>query len=117
MTKSSNLPKFNSFDEFYPFYLTEHTKPTTKFLHFVGTTLGLLVWATKFLPTFELKWIFVGMFCGYFCAWVSHFFVEKNKPASFNWPLWSFRGDWVMWLEILQGKHDVMPSLRDIEKC
>ena len=112
----SNTPKFKSFEEFYPFYLTEHSKPTTKLLHFIGTSLGLIVWATKFLPTFNPIWILPGLVCGYFFAWVSHFFVEQNKPASFNWPFWSFRGDWVMWFEILQGKHSVMPRLTDFQK-
>merc|ERR1712131_438038 len=101
--------RITSFSEFYPFYLTEHSKPTTKLLHAIGTTLAMLIFVFKLLPTGNLIYIIYGILVGYGFAWVSHFFVEKNKPASFKYPLYSFAADYVMCFEIYCGKHDVMP--------
>ena len=56
-----------------------------------------------------------GILIGYGCAWFSHFFIEKNRPATFKYPLWSFRGDWQMWAEILAGKHDFRPRFSDFK--
>jgi hypothetical protein len=53
-----------------------------------------------------LNWLFIppGLVIGYGCAWVGHFFIESNKPASFNYPLWSLRADWKMWALMLVGR-------------
>jgi hypothetical protein len=92
-----------SFAEFYPFYLGEHRNPACRRLHFVGSSLsliciGLLVW------TGRPYWLLIGLLCGYGFAWVGHFGFEKNKPASFKRPLYSFCGDWVMYRDIWTGK-------------
>ncbi len=92
-----------SFDEFYPFYLSEHSNRTCRRLHFVGSTLALLCLAAAIglgSPVFLL----LGLVCGYGFAWVGHFGFEKNKPASFKRPLWSFMGDWVMYRDIWLGR-------------
>jgi hypothetical protein len=91
--------QFTSFREFYPFYLNEHRNPTCRRLHFVGSTLALLC-LVALAATGNPWWLLAGVFCGYGFAWVGHFFFEKNRPATFKYPLWSFMGDWVMYAQI-----------------
>ncbi len=95
--------RYASFAEFYPFYLSEHANQTCRRLHFVGTSLGLACLVTA-LVTLNAWWLLVGLLVGYAFAWVGHFVFEKNRPATFTYPLWSFMGDWVMWSEILRGR-------------
>jgi len=97
------MSRFASFREFYPFYLSEHRHPVSRRLHFIGSCGVLLLVATALLrgqPLFLLG----ALFCGYGFAWVGHFFFEKNRPATFRHPLYSFMGDWVMFLDILRGR-------------
>jgi hypothetical protein len=94
---------YKTFGAFYPFYLSEHANRTSRRLHFVGTSLGL-AFALHALSTLNFWWLLAALACGYAFAWVGHFFFEKNRPATFTYPLWSFMGDWVMWKEILTGK-------------
>ena len=99
------MGEIKSFEEFWPFYVGEHRNPLNRKLHFIGSSLGL-AWGLGSLATLQW-WAFpVAPVIGYGFAWVGHFFVEKNKPASFKYPLWSFRADWVMWSKILRGKMD-----------
>ena len=93
----------NSFREFYPFYLGEHSNRTCRRLHFIGTSLGLGFLLLAFL-TMNFWWLLAGIVQGYAWAWVGHYFFEHNRPATFKYPRWSFIGDWVMWKEILTGK-------------
>lgn len=95
--------RFNSFSEFYPFYLSEHQDRVNRRLHFVGSTLviGLVLFA---LVTQQWLWLAAVPPAGYGFAWFGHFFFEKNKPATFNHPLYSLMGDWVMYKDILTGK-------------
>ena len=95
--------RYASFAEFYPFYLSEHSDRTCRRLHFVGTSLGLACFVTA-LTTLNGWWLLAGLLVGYAFAWVGHFGFEKNRPATFTHPLWSFMGDWVMWSEILRGR-------------
>ena len=88
--------RFSSFAEFYPFYLQEHRNPTCRRLHFVGSTLVLAcLW--QLATTGNAMWVLYSLLCGYGFAWVGHFFFEKNRPATFKYPLYSFMGDWVMY--------------------
>lgn len=87
--------RYKSFEEFWPFYVGEHSKATTRNLHFIGTHLGLVNLAVA-VATLQPLYILSGLVCGYGFAWVGHFFVEKNKPATFKYPAWSFRGDFKM---------------------
>ena len=100
---TSPAPRHASFAEFYPFYLSEHRNRTCRRLHFVGSSLGLLCLAVMVL-TGEWPFLLYGLLCGYAFAWVGHFGFEKNKPASFKQPLYSFMGDWVMYKDIWTGK-------------
>ena len=94
---------FKSFADFYPFYLSEHRDRTCRRLHFVGSTLGLVCLA-MLLATGQWRWLGVGLLCGYAFAWLGHFVFEKNKPASFKRPLYSFLGDWAMYRDIWAGR-------------
>lgn len=99
-TGMSNTEKqFNSFSEFYPFYLSEHANLTCRRLHFIGSTLVLALLAYV-VVTGELVFLWLLPVIGYGFAWVGHFFFEKNRPATFKYPLYSFLGDWVMYKDI-----------------
>lgn len=94
---------FSSFAEFYPYYLAEHSNRTCRNLHFVGTTLGLSVIAASIvLANAWLLLLFPAV--GYGFAWVGHFFFEHNKPATFQHPIYSLAGDFVMYKDMLTGK-------------
>ena len=95
--------KYASMAEFYSFYLSEHANRTSRRLHFVGTSLGL-TWLVTAAATLNPWFLLAGLVTGYAFAWVGHFFFEKNRPATFRYPFYSFAGDWVMWSEILRGK-------------
>jgi len=103
MNQAINVKNFRSFAEFYPFYLGEHSNRTCRRLHFVGSSLGLLCFAFG-LYSGQLQYLLWGLLCGYAFAWIGHFGFEKNKPASFKRPLYSFMGDWVMYKDIWTGK-------------
>jgi hypothetical protein len=93
----------NSFTEFWPFYLREHSKPGTRMLHLVGTTLVVFILLSAVLLARPML-LLAALICGYAFAWVGHFFVEHNRPATFKYPLWSFAADWKMWAFALAGK-------------
>ena len=92
-----------TYAEFWDFYVAEHSQPLTRLLHFIGTSLGLvlLFWILK-----SGNWIYLPLclVIGYGFAWFSHFYVEKNKPASFKYPFWSFISDYKMMFFMLTGK-------------
>jgi hypothetical protein len=98
-----NDRRYKTFSEFWPFYLAEHSKQGTRLLHLVGTTIG-----TTAMLYFILSgrwWLFpLGLIPGYAFAWFAHFVIEKNKPATFQYPLWSFMGDYKMIALMLTGK-------------
>lgn len=95
--------QYKTFGEFYPYYLSEHTNSTCRTLHFIGSWLvlgviAMAIWSGN-------AWWFVAVpLVGYGFAWVGHFFFEKNRPATFTYPLYSFAGDWVMFFQLLTGK-------------
>ena len=97
------MSRFASFREFYPFYLSEHSNRTSRRLHFIGSC-GVIVLAATARVTGDLRWLLGALLCGYGFAWVGHFFFEKNRPATFKHPLYSFVGDWVMFKDILTGR-------------
>lgn len=100
MSAAAGKARFTSFREFYPFYLSEHRNRICRRLHFIGTTLALGC-LLALLVTGSPWWLLAGLLCGYGFAWVGHFAFEKNRPATFRHPLWSFMGDWAMWWQIL----------------
>lgn len=97
------MSRFASFREFYPFYLGEHANRTSRRLHFIGSC-GVLVLVAVAIVTGNAWWLLGALLCGYGFAWVGHFFFEKNRPATFKYPLWSLMGDWRMFFETVSGK-------------
>lgn len=95
--------RFNSFAEFYPYYLSEHSDRTCRRLHFVGTSLVLALIVVALLGSNPWLWVTVPV-AGYGFAWVGHFFFEKNRPATFQYPFYSLWGDFVMYKDIVTGK-------------
>lgn len=95
--------KFKSFSEFYPYYLSEHADPVNRRLHFFGTLLTIIVVLCVIITQVWIGLILVPIL-GYGFAWIGHYFVEKNKPATFTYPLYSLMGDWVMFKDIIAGK-------------
>lgn len=94
---------FKSFAEFYPYYLEEHSDPTCRRLHYLGSVLVLIV-AAYALASGRLAYLFLLPVIGYGFAWLGHFKFEKNRPATFKYPLYSLMGDWVMLKDMLVGR-------------
>jgi len=95
--------EFKSFSDFWPHYLDEHSKPVTRALHCLGTLAAVGV-GVSFIAIGRW-WLFpLAPVPGYALAWVGHFFIEKNRPATFTHPLWSFMGDWKMLALMLTGR-------------
>ncbi len=99
----SEAKKYTTFAEFYPFYLSEHRNHTCRKLHFLGSSLAL-VCVVLMLGTGNPLWLIAALACGYGFAWIGHYAFEKNQPASFKQPWFSFMGDWKMFWQILTGK-------------
>lgn len=95
--------QYSNFSEFYPFYLNQHKNKTCRRLHFVGSFLivSLIAYAVLFSHYLSLWLIPV---IGYGFAWIGHVAFERNKPATFIYPIYSLMGDWVMFKDILLGK-------------
>tara|TARA_Y100001970_G_scaffold3377_1_gene3897 strand:+ start:17308 stop:17616 length:309 start_codon:yes stop_codon:yes gene_type:complete len=98
-----NDTKFTSFKKFYPYYLSEHKLRINKILHIIGsltsiTFIIIIIYIEKY------KYIPLSILFGYGCAWIGHFVFEKNRPATFKYPIYSFIGDWMMLKDVLIGK-------------
>ena len=99
--------KYKSLGEFYPHYLSEHTNTTSRILHFIGTGLVLFTFFTGFL-FHQWRFFLLMPILGYGFAWVGHFFFEKNKPATFKYPLYSLASDFILFYDLLTGKQSFM---------
>lgn len=98
-----NVKRFNSFAEFYPYYLSEHSNSTCRRMHFIGTTLVIFILAlTIGRGAWMLLWALP--VAGYSFAWVGHFFFERNRPATFQHPFYSLLGDFVMYRDMILGR-------------
>lgn len=102
-----------SYAEFYPFYLSQHADVTCRTLHYIGTTLVLAVLVYS-LTTQNYLLLAALPVCGYLFAWLGHFGFEKNKPATFTYPIWSLIGDFQMYFEFLTGR--LGPRLKALEE-
>jgi hypothetical protein len=99
----SQHKSYRNFGEFYPFYLSEHANRTSRRLHFLGTSIAVVM----LIAAVATQWwwlIGIALVQGYAFAWIGHFFFEHNKPATFRYPGLSFIGDWRLWWEILTGR-------------
>jgi hypothetical protein len=92
--------KYKTLKDFYPYYLTEHQNLVSRVLHFTGT--GGFIFITVF-SILTQNWIYLllGPLCGYGFAWIGHFIFEKNKPATFQYPLFSLASDFIMFYDII----------------
>lgn len=102
-TPAVDPTQLRTFAEFYPYYLGEHQNRTCRRLHFVGTTLSLIC-LINLLFSGNLMFLLYALLFGYAFAWIGHYGFEKNRPATFKRPLYSFMGDWVMYKDIWTGK-------------
>ena len=100
---SQTEQRYRSFAEFYPYYLQEHSNPICRRLHYVGSLLVLSILAYALISQ-QWLWLLAMPVAGYGFAWVGHFVFEKNRPATFQYPLYSFLGDWVMLKDALSGR-------------
>lgn len=97
------VKKYKNFEEFWPFYVCEHSKPLNRRLHFTGTLLALIS-LVAFAATRKKRFLAMAPVLGYGLSWIGHFLVEKNRPATFQHPGKSLRGDARMFTMMLQGK-------------
>ena len=102
-TATVDLKSIKTFAEFYPLYLKEHANRTCRRLHFLGSSLALACLALL-IYTGQPGYALGALLCGYGFAWIGHFGFEKNRPASFKRPLYSFMGDWVMYRDLWSGR-------------
>lgn len=102
---------YRSFEEFWPFYVREHSKKLTRLLHFGGTSTALGIVAAALIMR-KPAWILAAPIAGYSASWIGHFFVEKNRPATFKYPRWSLMGDFKMMAMMIAGTMDA-----EVERC
>ena len=95
--------KYTSFKQFYPFYLSQHSNRICRLLHVIGSLLVIAVLILAIVNK-NYRLLFALPLIGYGFAWIGHFFFEKNRPATFKYPLYSFLGDWVMLWQVLSLK-------------
>ena len=97
------MERFASFREFYPYYLGEHADARCRRLHFVGSWVVIFA-LVMLVSTGQFLWLLLALIGGYGFAWVGHFVFEKDRPATFRYPVYSLMGDWVMFADILRGR-------------
>ena len=97
--------EMKTFEEFWPYYVAEHSQPGTRALHYAGTMTGLAV-ASALLARGKWRWLPLAFVPGYAAAWAGHYLIEKNRPATFKHPLWSFLADHKMLALKLAGRMD-----------
>jgi hypothetical protein len=95
--------RFDSFAEFNPFYLTEHSRTGCRWLHFIGTSLAIGC-VLAFVLTFNAYWLLGALWAGYGFAWLGHALIERNRPATFQHPFYSLLGDFAMYRDMLAGR-------------
>lgn len=129
------MERYKTFAEFWPFYVSQHLNRTNRRMHFAGTSivvfliahllwmLGVVLFEASvrgfffsiIFPVTAAEHVGVALLGGYGFAWAGHFFFEKNKPATFRYPLWSLRGDLKLYGLMWQRKMDEeMRRLRDL---
>ena len=95
--------RIKTYDEFFPYYLRQHSLPFTRALHYLGTTF-FLASLVAFAVTLKWGFLLLALVVGYLFAWIGHFFVEHNRPATFTYPGWSFISDLKMYFLFVTGQ-------------
>ena len=103
MTQPAPGERYASFEAFYPFYIHQHADRTCRRIHVIGTALVIAAFAA-FVATLNPWWLLAMPLIGYGFAWTGHAFFEKNRPATFKYPLWSLRGDFRLFFETVSGQ-------------
>jgi hypothetical protein len=104
-----------SYDAFWPYYLGEHKHPATRLLHVIGTLIAIVLLVTG-IAVRDWRVILAGVIAGYAFAWLSHIFIERNRPATFKYPLWSLISDCRMLGLWLVGGLGAELARRDVTK-
>jgi hypothetical protein len=103
--------RIETYSDFWPFYVCEHANPANRIMHFIGTTTAMVV--LIYAISSQIWWLIpLALVAGYGPAWMGHFGIEKNRPASFKYPLWSFISDFRMWSLMLTGRMSA-----EVERC
>jgi hypothetical protein len=97
------MDPLTTFDDFWPHYVHAHRHPLNRALHYVGTSAAIATVGAAAL-TLNPLWLIATPVAGYGPAWLGHLVFERNKPATFDHPLWSLRGDFKMFSLALRGK-------------
>lgn len=103
------VPPYRSLKAFYPFYLSEHQHPVSRVLHFTGTSL-IALWIALAVMQGNAWWLLLIPVGGYGFAWVGHYLFERNRPATFEYPLYSLASDLLLWWDLLRGREAFMPK-------
>lgn len=105
------MKTIQTYADFWPYYLREHARPATRAWHYVGTAVAIAVLLVV-LVTQRWALLPLVLISGYLFAWLSHALIERNKPATFTYPLWSLMSDFRMLFCFLTGRMG-----RELEKA
>ncbi len=94
--------RIKTYAEFWPYYLREHSVPACRTMHYIGTALTFVAFGLGLYV--NAYWFLAAPLAGYFFAWVAHFAIEKNKPATFTYPVWSLISDYRMFFAWITGR-------------
>lgn len=92
----------NTYDAFWRHYLKEHADPSARMMHYVGTTIATVLFV-RFLATGSFWSLLFAVISGYLFAWIGHFVIERNRPTTFEHPIWSLYSDFRMFFLFLSG--------------
>lgn len=99
------MERIQSFKEFWPVYLRAHADPRCRAMHYLASIAGISGLLTA-VVTLSVLPLLAGLVAAYACAWIGHFFIEKNVPLTFTYPGWSLMADYLMFLRWLTGRLD-----------